>query len=201
MDEQPFVDDRGIIYKFGEFPPSIFSPLPYNDSDAQQYYPLDEQSAKKKGFFWARSEKPKFVTSISSDSVPDSIYEVGEDVIGQVIECTHKGQCLHNCPGAFKIVPQELDFYRRTRTPLPRLCPICRYMERLRSVRFKSENPIGLYTRVCQCTGTSSVNGIYQNVSTHAHGSSACQVQFQTAYAPDRPEIVYCESCYSSEVV
>jgi len=28
-----------------------------------------------------------------------------------------------------------------------------------------------------------------------------CDVEFETTYAPDRPEIVYCEKCYQKEVV
>ncbi len=27
-----------------------------------------------------------------------------------------------------------------------------------------------------------------------------CQNEFETSYAPDRPEIVYCERCYQQEV-
>ena len=27
-----------------------------------------------------------------------------------------------------------------------------------------------------------------------------CKKEFETSYAPDRPEIVYCESCYNKEV-
>ena len=27
-----------------------------------------------------------------------------------------------------------------------------------------------------------------------------CKNEFETSYAPERPEIIYCESCYNSEV-
>ena len=27
-----------------------------------------------------------------------------------------------------------------------------------------------------------------------------CKNEFETSYAPDRPEIVYCEQCYNEEV-
>jgi len=27
-----------------------------------------------------------------------------------------------------------------------------------------------------------------------------CPNEFETSYAPDRPEIIYCESCYNKEV-
>ncbi len=39
-----------------------------------------------------------------------------------------------------------------------------------------------------------------KNDKNHFHGVEKCSVGFKTAYAPDRPEIVYCESCYKQEV-
>jgi len=33
----------------------------------------------------------------------------------------------------------------------------------------------------------------------HVH-EGVCKNEFETAYAPDRPEIIYCESCYNKEV-
>ena len=41
----------------------------------------------------------------------------------------------------------------------------------------------------------------YRNTSQHFHGDGPCPNEFETTFAPDRPEIVYCESCYNSEVV
>ncbi|HEY4526141.1 MAG TPA: hypothetical protein VJL32_03550 [Candidatus Paceibacterota bacterium] len=41
----------------------------------------------------------------------------------------------------------------------------------------------------------------YKNFATHFHGENPCPTEFETSYAPDRPEIVYCEQCYNSEVV
>ncbi len=36
----------------------------------------------------------------------------------------------------------------------------------------------------------------------HFHeNTDSCPNEFQTAYAPDRTEIVYCEQCYQAEVV
>ena len=31
-------------------------------------------------------------------------------------------------------------------------------------------------------------------------GGGKCTNEFETSYAPERPEIVYCESCYQKEV-
>lgn len=80
--------------------------------------------------------------------------------------------------------------------PMPRLCPNCRHYQRL-----KQRNPLKLWKRKCMCGGQSSVNGIYKNTIKHFHGSDPCPNEFQTTYALDRPEIVYCERYYLQEVV
>lgn len=41
---------------------------------------------------------------------------------------------------------------------------------------------------------------VYQNQASHFHGTSYYQNEFETSYAPDRPEIVYCEQCYQAEM-
>ncbi|MFH1193084.1 MAG: hypothetical protein V1656_02080 [Candidatus Jorgensenbacteria bacterium] len=46
-----------------------------------------------------------------------------------------------------------------------------------------------------------SENGAYTNTVPHIHGGGKCPNEFETSYAPERKEIVYCESCYNAEVV
>ncbi|MDP3784615.1 MAG: hypothetical protein Q8R12_00870, partial [bacterium] len=60
-----------------------------------------------------------------------------------------------------------------------------------------------LWHRKCQCAGEKSENGIYQNTADHIHHpkDQLCPNEFETTYAPERPEIVYCEQCYIREVV
>ena len=36
--------------------------------------------------------------------------------------------------------------------------------------------------------------------TNHFHGTSKCSNEFETTFAPDRPHVVYCESCYQAEV-
>lgn len=92
---------------------------------------------------------------------------------GDVIGCEHKGECGQQCTGAFKLTQNEKDFYQQMQIPTPRLCPNCRHYERM-----KLRNPIKLYSRKCM----------------------KCGKDIETSYAPERPEIVYCESCYNSEI-
>jgi len=58
-----------------------------------------------------------------------------------------------------------------------------------------------LWHRTCACGGTASDNEAYRNQSRHTHGTDHCPNIFETSYATERPEIVYCETCYQAEVV
>ena len=68
-----------------------------------------------------------------------------------------------------------LDLYKILNLPIPDKCFPCR-----RQDRFKLRNPRKLWHRQCMKEG--------------------CSIEFETTYAPDRPEIVYCEQCYQAEV-
>ena len=81
-----------------------------------------------------------------------------------------------SCERPYRIVVPELALLRRFGFPLPRQCPDCRHMERLSRM-----NPPKLWRRTCMNEG--------------------CSNEFETSYAPNRPEIVYCESCYQKEVI
>jgi len=107
--------------------------------------------------------------------LPDNIKDVDESVVGKIIGCAHKGGCNEQCSTAFKIIPSEFNFYKKMNFTLPRLCPNCRHYHRL-----KQRNPFKLWHRKCMHEG--------------------CTNEFETSYAPDRSEIVYCEQCYNSEV-
>jgi hypothetical protein len=41
----------------------------------------------------------------------------------------------------------------------------------------------------------------YANTIAHFHGNEPCPNEFETSYAPERQEIVYCENCYNAEIV
>lgn len=78
-----------------------------------------------------------------------------------------------NCGKNYRLIKMELEFYKRMNIPIPKQCPFCR--DRARHLRM---NPMNIYTRDCV----------------------KCGKEIETSYAPDRPEIVYCEQCYQQEV-
>jgi hypothetical protein len=198
MKEIPYTDARGLVYRYGEFFPSELSPFAYNETIAQEYFPLTKSEAKSKGFRWREAEEKHPEITIRPEDIPDNIQEIQDDALQAVIGCAHEGKCSEQCTIALKLIPDELQFYRNLNLPIPRLCPNCRHFERL-----KQMNPYKLWHRQCMCLSSEALakEDAYQNTSEHFHGSDPCPNEFQTSYSPERKEIVYCESCYNSEVV
>jgi len=177
--------------EYGEYFPATLSPWAYNETRGFEIVPLTKEQAAQHGFSW-REENPREYREATIE-VPDHIRDVTDDILKEIIGCAHKAECHEKCSGAFRITPAELAFYREMNLALPRLCPNCRHYTRI-----KSKSPIKLWSRVCACAGEDSKN--YRNVATHFHGAESCPNAFQTSYAPDRKEIIYCESCYQAEV-
>jgi len=75
-----------------------------------------------------------------------------------------------SCSKNYRIIPNEFSFYQRLKVPLPHMCPDCRHAR-----RFAARGPNSLFDRTC----------------------SNCNAAIKTSYSPDRPEILYCESCYN----
>jgi hypothetical protein len=174
MNDMPYIDAKGRVYKYGEFFPPELSPFCYNETVAQEYFPLTKEEALKQGYKWKDKEERNYTIDIKTEDIPNDIKDAKDDIIGKVIECEHK-DCNEQCTEGFKIIESELSFYRRMNLPLPHLCPNCRHYQRL-----KQRNPLKLWHRKCMKEG--------------------CPNEFKTSYAPEREEIVYCERCYNQEV-
>ena len=174
MNDTPYVDKKSRVYKYGEFFPLEMSPFGYNETTAQEFFPLSKEESKEKEFNWRDLEERDYRITLQPDSLPN-IEDAKDSTAEEIIGCFHSAKCSHQCSTAFRIIPEELNFYRKMKIPLPQLCPNCRHGERL-----KQRNPFKLWNRQCMKEG--------------------CDNEFETSYAPDRPEIVYCESCYNQEV-
>src|SRR3989344_1183218 len=223
MNEAPYLDKKGRSYKYGDFPPAELSLFAYNETVAQEYFPLTKEEAIEQGYFWKDPEPRNYQVTILNSQIPDHIKDVPDSILNEIIECAHyrsptsiDSECVHNvesrtfdnalgglatncneqCTEAFRIIPSELDFLRKQNLPLPRLCPNCRHYQRI-----KQRQPLKLWRRACQCAGLKSANNIYENSVKHEHGENPCPNKFDTTFAPERREIVYCEACYLKEVV
>ena len=147
------------------------------------------------GYLWRDPPERHVNIDIMAGDLLDHINDVHDDILAKSIGCAHEGHCIEPCTLGFRLTAQELALYRLRHLSLPRLCPNCRHYERL-----KWRNPWKLLHRTCQCAGRASSNGIYQNTVAHVHGNLPCLNEFETSYAPERKEIVYCEVCYQNEV-
>lgn len=201
MNYMPYMDSKGRRYVYGEFFPPELSPFFYSESVAYDYFPLTREEAEGKGFRWKEFETRFYDVTLDPTYVPDSIYEVDESVLNKIIGCVHAASgCLHRCTSAFRVIPQELEFYRRMKLPLPRLCPNCRHFERVRKL-----TPFKLWKRRCDCGQANDLKlkteNTYRNIVEPFHKRGPCPNGFETSYSPERDEVVYCEECYKSEVV
>ncbi len=164
--------------EYGEFFPTEISHFGYNETMAQEYFPITKEEALSKGYkWWDHIQKTTGKETIKTNEIPDSIKDVEDSILNEVLACI---ECERN----YKIVKNELTFYRKHGIPIPRSCFYCR-----NSARFKLENPLKLWHRNCMC-----------DQEGHDHKGN-CINEFETPYAPDRPEKIYCESCYLKEVV
>jgi hypothetical protein len=170
MNEMPYVD-RGLIYKFGEHFPESLSSFKYNETAANDFYTLSKQDAISGGYGWKEREKRNYQITKKSFDLPEKINEVGDEILGEIIECASKDDI--NSPGAFRITKNELSFYRRMDLPLPRVSFDVRHMNRL-----KKRPPLRTIKRNC----------------------SKCDVEVDTVYDEEYAPILYCEKCYQQEV-
>ncbi|MCX6723623.1 MAG: hypothetical protein NT155_00420 [Candidatus Staskawiczbacteria bacterium] len=183
MKSMPFKGERGINYSYGDTFPLEFMPFPYNQTIAQEFFSKTKDQAGSLGYAWGEDKQRQYEITLHSDKIPQSIDKADEVITKEIIECNHRGSCGDNCTVAFKITPEEFQFYKKMRIPIPSLCHNCRHFERV-----KQRNPLKLWHRQCMCD------------KKHSHHTGKCTNEFETSYAPDRPEIVYCESCYNAEV-
>lgn len=191
MNDMPYVDGQGRLYVHGEYFPIELSPFPFNDSIAQDYFPTTENIAKERGYPWHALSEKNYVATMQGDALPEKISEVSDSILKEVFACAHRSKCNDGCASAYKIVPQELQYYKRLSLPLPQLCFNCRHTARL-----NKRNPMKLWQRQCMCDYK-----IYKNTAKHPdHMAERCPNKFETTYASERKEIIYCETCYQAEV-
>ncbi len=183
MKEMPYKDRGGRVYSYGEFFPIELSPFAYNETVAQELKPLDKKEIEGSGYNYAENTDRNYKIEREYKDLPDNIDQVDKNILNKTISCAHGGNCKDGCTQAFKITEPELSFYNNYRIPLPRMCPNCRYADRL-----KQKNPLHLWRRTCMCD------------KKHSNHTGNCDIEFETSYSPDRPEIVYCEKCYQQEV-
>jgi hypothetical protein len=156
-----------------EFYPHELSPFGYDETVAQEYFPLSEKEVLDWWWKWkGKKETSSYHGSYYSPLLIQEYDErrVGYDIAQKNIDNLLSGilQCeVSKRP--FKIIKQELLIYIESWIPIPTKHPDQRHIERM-----DMRNPRTLHKRNC----------------------SGCNDRIITAYSPNRTEKVYCEGCY-----
>jgi len=151
--------------EWGQFFPVKYSPFGYNESLSSEYFPLSEQEVKERGWNWHKDDASAVYQGVAPQ-IPDHIQEVPENITEAILKCEASDKL-------YKIMPQELKFYRQMGLPIPHRSPQQRHKDRM-SLR----PPRQLWNRECD----------------------ACGAKVQSPYSLERPERIYCEGCYLKEV-
>ena len=165
MKKNPYVDEKGRAWPYGEFFQPGFSKFAYNNSNAMKFFPKTKEEALASGYTWNDEEEKQADATIKGEDLPETIAEINDSILKEVISCT-------TCDRKYKIASLEFDLLRKMNMPLPDKCLRCR-----ENARFAKLQMPRLYDRTCM----------------------KCDKEIRTSYAPDRPEIVYCEKCYQHE--
>lgn len=129
--------------EWGEFFPAKLAHFAYNESVAQDYFPLTQEQALAQWLKWQTETEDDlhFEKSVTGNQLPDAIQDVTDTILDTPIICAESGK-------PFRVARAELDFYRRQQLALPRLHPNVRHALRLNSRQGKV-----LYQRPCGSCG------------------------------------------------
>jgi len=174
------IEKMKVDWEWWEFFSANLSPFWYNETVAQEYFPLNKEEILKQNFNYSDYEPPfpKVEKIIPAEKLPKNIVDIPEDILNWAIECEVSKK-------PFKIISQELEFYRKHNLPIPRKHPDIRHLERMRQ-----RNPRKLFDRKCT-----------RNVSGEVPlGYDECWKNIKITYSSDREEIVICEDCYNKKI-
>lgn len=102
---------------------------------------------------------------------PDQIPDHINDVTDSILK---EILACKDCGRNYRLTEPEFRLYKDLVLPVPRQCWQCRFADRI-----KRRGPMKIFDRAC----------------------TKCQTAIQTSYAPESPEIVYCEACFQKEVL
>ncbi len=161
--------------EWGEYFPQSGALFMYNESHAQEFFPLSKEQAVEQDWQW-QENLPGTFDKETLKTIPDDISEIEDSILKEVLKCK-------KCERNYKLAEAELEFYKQRGIPVPDTCPNCRHYNRT-----NDWPKYNLFQRQCQC-----------DKADHEHNEE-CRATFLTAYSPDDPEIIYCEECYKKEI-
>lgn len=138
--------------EFGQYFPRQIAPFAYNESLAQQWYPLTKEQTLQKGFQW--KEEEEIATAQEKKSPPENLTETSEKTISEIFSCT-------SCNKKFKIIKEEFEFYKKISMTSPDQCFKCRHAERI-----ALRGPRSSIWRACDTCGKNTMTNLTKEAAT-----------------------------------
>ena len=132
------IDHMAATKEWGEFFPVSLSPVPYNHSIAQRFFPLSQHDVAAMGGHWYDKPLVESSAAIETNHIPDTLPATDSPL---VLKSSKSGS-------AFRVTAEELKRYRAFVVPLPTES----YDERMTS-RALRLGGLELCDRVCARTG------------------------------------------------
>lgn len=132
------IDHMKKTGEWGLFFPMEKSLFAYNETVANDFFPLTKMEVLERGLKWLDEEVREKGTGAM---ILDSIHDVKDDLVGKVLVCEKTGR-------PYKLVPQELKLYRKLGVPVPHFAP-----ETRNRLRWDQRNPRHLWVRSCDKCG------------------------------------------------
>ncbi|MDC0357709.1 hypothetical protein OAO01_02760 [Oligoflexia bacterium] len=126
--------------EWGQFFPKQLSTFAYNETAAQDFFPLSQADIRAHGWQW-HDIPSGFEYDGPQYDLPDAINDVTDDICSQVLTCEATGK-------HYRLTTQEVEFYRKMELPIPRLAPEARHQR-----RYARRTPHKIFERQCSETG------------------------------------------------
>ena len=156
--------------QWGEFFDPSLSTFCYNESNANDAFPLTREEAMEIWYAWQENAYdatlPQWIQILKGNEIPIDPAEFTDDLLQKIFICE-----VSNRP--YRLIKQELSFYRTYGLPLPRKHPDVRYEERLAQKTKKH-----VYIRSCD----------------------SCSKEMIVMWNEKHQGKIYCKSCYEKEM-
>jgi hypothetical protein len=150
--------------EWGEYFPLYMSSYGYNETVAQEFFPLSKEEAATRGARWSEYQPPPpNVSVIAAASLPGDISQVSDKVLENAVQSSTFAR-------PFRIAKAELEFYRQRNLPLP-----ARHPDERHARRMAQRTPPQLWKRSCAKTGKT----VYSSYAPSRPEAIYCQEAFE----------------------
>ena len=156
--------------EYGEFFSFKFSPYAYIDTFASLVFPLEKETMESLEAYPGSptdEDTSSNLRVLTPEEIPKDISQVTDEILKKTLICEITGR-------PFRIIKEELEFYRQKNLPLPTVHP----NERIRR-RYLSVHPARLFDDTC----------------ANCHKAIKSMYKTSDGFRP------YCENCYQKEIV